>query len=155
MGILDAEAPPPPSPWPKRIVAAVVLLLAVGGVLWWQFRYYEEKKAVERFMEALKAEDYRQAYQLWQPAPTYEYSDFLEDWGPTNPFGVVRSYEIVGVETGGRDLLLVPGQGEAGRTVELGGDASGIIVVVRINGQQEPIRIWVEKDDQSLSFPPF
>lgn len=155
MGILDAEAPPPASPWPKRIVAAVLLLLAVGGVLWWQFRYYQEKKTVERFMEALKAEDYGQAYQIWQPTSAYEFSDFLEDWGPTTSFGRVRSYEILGVETRGRDLLLVPGQGEGGRTVEVSGDASGVVVQVRINNQQEPVRIWVEKDDLSLSFPPF
>ena len=33
--------------------------------------------------------------------------------------------------------------------------SSGVIVHVRLNGQAETIRIWVEKKDKSLSFSPF
>ncbi|MEE9235888.1 MAG: hypothetical protein V3U28_10665 [Candidatus Acidoferrales bacterium] len=154
MGLLDAESLPPPSPWPMRLVAAALLLAAVGSVLWWQFRYYEEKKTVERFMEALKAGDYPQAYEIWQPTPAYAYSDFLEDWGDTTSFGRVRSYQFLGIESSTPDLLVLPGQGRPGRTVEVSGEATGVIVRVLINDAEE-VRIWVEKDDQSLSFPPF
>lgn len=155
MTLLDAEAPPPPSPWPVRVAAVAAILALSGAVLYWEFRFYPEKRQVERFMEALQAGDYRAAYQLWKPAATYAYADFLEDWGETTPSGRVRSYEIVSVEEGGAELLLVPGQGGQRRTVRVGGSSSGVIVSVRINGQAEPIRLWVEKKDHSLSFPPF
>lgn len=156
MSLLEPEPLPPPNPWLKRIAAAVVLLAAVGGLLYWQFRFYPEKKQVVRFMEALRAGDYPAAYKLWKPAPSYSYQDFLEDWGETTSFGRVRTYEIVGVESGGAELLLLPGQGGPGpRTVKVSGSSSGVIVSVRINNQAEPVRIWVERKDKSLSFPPF
>ena len=40
-------------------------------------------------------------------------------------------------------------------TMRVAGSSSGIVVRVRINGQLEPVRIWVEKKDKSLGFPPF
>lgn len=124
----------PPNPWPLRIALAVGLAVAVGVVLYWQFRYYGEKRAVERFMEALSVGDYRLAYQIWKPTPAYSFQDFLQDWGETTSLGRVQSYEILAAES-------PP-------------DSSGVIVTVRINGREPPERIWVEKDDKSLSFPP-
>lgn len=156
MTLLDTQSSPPPNPWPKRILAALVLILVVAGVLYWQFRYYSEKKQVEQFMNALVAGNYPAAYQLWQPAPSYRYQDFLGDWGEISTWGRIRSYEIVGVEDSKSYMLRVPGPGGAGaRTIELSGRSSGVVISVRINQRRAPERIWVEKKDKSLSFPPF
>ena len=156
MILLDAPPLPPPRLWPKRLAVAGLLLAVVAGVLYWQFRYYPEKKQVTRFMEALVAGDYQTAYQLWKPTPSYRFPDFLEDWGETTAFGRIRSYEIVEVESSSALLLQVPVEGgQTRRTLELKGNSSGVVVSVRINGQNPPVRIWVEKKDKSLSFPPF
>jgi len=150
--LLEPEAAPPPNPWPKRLALGALLVAAAGGILYWQFRFYEEKQAVVRFMEALKAGDYQTAYKLWNPPHAYTYTDFLQDWGETTSFGRVRRYEILSVETPGRVEIAVPNQPTIGvaRTAE-----SGVIVTVRINGQLEPVRLWVERKDKSLGFPPF
>jgi hypothetical protein len=130
-------------------VGALVLAL-VGTFAWSEFRYYGERRQVERFMDALVAGDYQTAYQLWKPSPAYSYQSFLEDWGETNPHGRIRSYEIVRIAPP-QTVIGVRGGG----TVSLGDRSSGLIAYVRINGLQEPVRIWVERKDKSLSFPPF
>lgn len=135
MTLLDAEPPPPPNPWLKRFAIAAVVLVVVGGLAYWQFRYYGEVQQVERFLDALAAGDYALAYKIWSPTPTYTYQDFLADWGETTSMGRVRTYEILGVESRR--------------------NSSGVVVTVRINGREPPVRIWVEKKDKSLSFPPY
>ncbi len=70
---------------------AVVAIVA----LWFTFRYYPEKKATERFFDALVAGDTAKAYQLWKPGPTYAMKDFLADWGPQGYYGPVKSYKIL------------------------------------------------------------
>jgi uncharacterized membrane protein YvbJ len=61
-------------------VTALVFVLAV--VLWFTFRYYPEKKATERFFDAVVAGDTAKAYELWKPSASYRMSDFTADWGP-------------------------------------------------------------------------
>jgi len=144
------EPPPPPSPWPLRIVVGTVVLLLVGSLAFRQFRYYPEKKQVERFLDALVAGDYPGAYQTWGPTPDYTYHDFLQDWGETTPRGRLRSYEIVSVGPPSREVS-VRGSG----TLRVGGDTSGVVVVVRLNGTTEEVKLWVESKDKTLSFSPF
>ena len=151
LSLLEAEAPRAPSPWPLRVAAVVAILAVSGAVLYWQLRYYPEKKAVAHFMDALQAGDYQGAYRLWNAPPSYAYKDFLEDWGETTPMGRVHSYEIVGVEPKTPVEVALPGQPAR----RVAGSSSGIVVLVRINGRLEPVRIWVEKKDKSLGFPPF
>lgn len=150
MGLLDGEVPPPPSPWLKRIALVLVVTLVAGGLVYWKLRFYRERRQVERFMDALVAGDYQTAYKLWKPTPSYTYQSFLEDWGETNPFGRIRSYEIVDITTGPPEVGV-----RGGRTLVLGEESSGVIVSVRLNGAGAPVRIWVESRDLSLSFPPF
>lgn len=155
MVLLDAQTPPPPNPWQKRILAATALLAVVGGILYWQFRFYPEKRRVAEFMDALVAGHYEQAYRLWSPSSSYRFPDFLEDWGEISPWGRIHSYQILGIEPQRRTVLHVPREGGGRRTLELSPDRSGVVVLVRINQRAEPARIWVEKKDKSLSFPPF
>lgn len=155
--LLNAESVPPPNPWIKRIVVAVVVLAVVGGVLYWQLRYHAEKALVERFFTALVAGSYEEAYQIWNPVPTYRYEDFLEDWGESSAYGRIRTYEIVNVRPARGMLLRVPIEGgEEQRTLQVtGGKTSGVVVSVRVNGLEPPERLWVETDPPRLSFPPF
>jgi hypothetical protein len=150
MGSSLFEPPPPPNPWPLRIVVGAVVLLLAGALAFRQFRYYPERKQVERFLDALVAADYPGAYQVWGPTPDYTYPDFLQDWGETTPRGRLRSYEILSVGPPPREVL-VRGSG----TLQVGGGASGVVVVVRLNGTTEEVKLWVERKDKTLSFAPF
>ncbi len=88
---------PPPAPQAKSrqfIWMGLLTAVAVLALGWWMFRYYPEKKAAERFFEAVAAGDMTQAYHLWKPANSYTMQDFLADWGPTGYYGPVKSYEI-------------------------------------------------------------
>src|SRR5260370_19063430 len=74
--------------------ALAALAVVAIVILWFAFRYYPEKKATERFFDALVAGNTDLAYQLWKPNPTYALKDFLADWGPQGYWGPVKSYKI-------------------------------------------------------------
>ena len=127
-------------------VSAIVLVAFV--VLFFVFRYYPEKRAAERFFDALVAGDTSKAYALWKPTSSYEMKDFMADWGPNGYYGPVKSYQI-------------------GRAKSLTG-ASGVAITIIVSpyapmpeaGDVEKSRktktvsLWVEKSDKSFSFPP-
>src|SRR6266436_6170789 len=94
MSLLD---PPADKPDKSRAMAFTIAALAVVAIvaLWFTFRYYPEKRAAERFLDALVAGDTAKAYQLWKPGPTYSMKDFLADWGPDGYYGPVKSYRIL------------------------------------------------------------
>ncbi|MFQ5816562.1 MAG: hypothetical protein ACE5H2_01225 [Terriglobia bacterium] len=156
ISLLEPEPLPPPRRWLRRLVLALAVALVLGTVLYFTFRYYPEKRHVARFFDALVAEDYRQAYELWKPQPSFTYEQFLSIWGPNGDYGRIRSYELVEVESSRAVLLrLAVEGGSRQRTLTLEGNASGIVVSVRLNNLDPPVRLWVEKKDKSLSFPPF
>src|ERR1700704_305558 len=100
MSLLD---PPADKPDKSRAMAFTVAALAVVAIvaLWFTFRYYPEKKATERFFDALLAGDTTRAYQLWKPGPTYALKDFLADWGPEGYYGPVKSYKVIRAKSPG------------------------------------------------------
>ena len=114
----------------KQIAAAVALIVLAAPVLVYEFKNWPEERVIVRFLEALQQEDFKGAYDIWKPSPSYRYQDFLRDWGKQSEYGKVASFAI-------RD------------SHEKG---SGVIVTALIN--QKETRIWVEKKDKSLSFPP-
>jgi hypothetical protein len=147
MTLLDAPAEiPHKSRAMAFTVAAVVIVAAI--LLWFSFRYYPEKRAAERFFDALVAGDMAHAYQLWQPGPSYKMPDFLADWGPNGYYGPVKSYYIVR-ESSPRG-------------------ASGVVVEVAVSPfapmpdaqdaeksrRTKFVNVWVEAKDKSFSFPP-
>jgi hypothetical protein len=115
----------------KRILIGVIIVAIVAGFLYWEFKNWPEERTAKRFLATLQRGDYQQAYRIWQPSSTYAFNDFLRDWGPNGEYGKVQSFKMVGSQSSG----------------------SGVIVTAKINGKEA--RIWVERKDKSLSFPPY
>ena len=148
MGLLDADQQPPPSKLPRYLIAGVVFVLLLGAGVAWMFRFQTEKNTVATFCDALTAGEMRKAYEIWKPSSRYAFEDFLEDWGPQGVYGPVKSWRIV--------------------TAQRLRNASGVIVVVEVSPYtpfpadddtekhrlSKEARIWVERSDQSLGFPP-
>jgi len=67
-----------------RAMAFTIAALAVVAIvaLWFTFRYYPEKRAAERFLDALVAGDAAKALYTLEAGPSYSMKDFLADWGP-------------------------------------------------------------------------
>lgn len=127
----------------NRIVTIIVLLVVILIVAW-RFRYWSEERLVSHFFQTLQNKDYEGAYAIWMhdpqwkqhpPNSRYTYADFYEDWGPGGEWGLITSYHV--------DVAGVPR-----------GGGSGVIVVVTVNQRAEKARIWVEKRDKTLGFPP-
>lgn len=156
ISLLEPEPPPVERPWLRRLLIGVAVAVVLGVTLYFVFRHYPEKQQVAGFFDALVAADYRKAYELWKPKPGFTYEEFLSLWGSNGDYGVIRSYEIVGVESTRAVQLQMPIEaGGRRRTVLLEGNPTGIVVLIRVNNLDPPIRLWVEKKDKSLSFPPF
>ena len=149
MGLLDATSEEPRSKLRRLAISGLALALLVSLTIAYMFRFYPEKRAVERFLDTLVAGDIERAYELWKPSGSYTFQDFLEDWGPTGYYGPVKSYHI-----------------ETAQNPRGGG--SGVIIVVELspyqpfpaandtekNRRTKEVRIWVERRDKSLGFPP-
>jgi len=149
VGILDSGAEEPKSKALRYVVSGVALAAMIAGALWYFLRFAPEKRTVERFMSAVVAGDSQEAYKIWRPNPSFTYQDFLAFWGPKGYYSPIKSFRIESAE--------VPPKG-----------GSGVVVVVELSayspfpkpeesvkfGQNQEARLWVERSDQSLSFPP-
>jgi hypothetical protein len=149
VGILDYGAEEPKSRALRYVISGVALVLLIAAGLWYVLRYTPEKHTVEHFMDAVVAGNSQQAYQIWHPHPNFSFQDFISFWGPDGYYSPIKSYRIETAE--------VPPKG-----------GSGVVVVVEISGyspfpkpeetvkfaQNREVQIWVERSDQSLSFPP-
>jgi hypothetical protein len=149
MGLLDTGAEEPKSKALRYVVSAVALVIFLAAGAWFLLRYEPEKRTVERFMDAVAKGDSQQAYQIWHPHPNFSYQDFLSFWGPDGYYSPIKTYRIESAE--------VPPKG-----------GSGVVIVVEISGynpfpkpdetikfaQNREVQLWVERSDQSLSFPP-
>ena len=149
MGLLDSGAEEPKSKALRYVISAVALAMLLGVGMWYFLRYTTEKRTVERFMAAVVSGDTQQAYQIWHPHASFTYQDFLSFWGPNGYYSPIKSFRIESAE--------VPPKG-----------GSGVVIVVEISGydpfpkpeenvksaQNREVQLWVERSDQSLSFPP-
>ena len=130
----------------RRIIIAILAVLIVLGGLAYAFRYWPYEHRVDNFFSALERQDYKRAYAIWKNDPDWErhpaqYKDypftaFYGDWGPGGEWGSIQSHKIEGAAT-------PPG------------GSSGVIVVVTINNRVEPVRLWVEKKQKTLTWSPF
>lgn len=150
MGLLDASEEPS-SQMRRYAVTAVALVILLGFGAWygWFLFFFEpERHTVEHFMDAVITNDLPRAYQIWKPHGTsYSFQEFTGDWGEKGYYSPLKSYRI-----------------EAAQEPKEG---SGVIVVVEISpfqpfpqasdpnsGRNREVSLWVERSDQSLSFPP-
>jgi hypothetical protein len=147
MSLLD---PPADKPDKSRAMAFTVAALTVVAIvaLWFTFRYYPEKRATERFFDALVAGDTTQAYQLWKPGPTYAMKDFLADWGPDGYYGPVKSYNIEHAKSPRESTSVAV-------TVKISPyspmpDASD----AEKSRKTRVVELWILPSDKSFSFPP-
>jgi hypothetical protein len=149
VGILDTGAEEPKSKALRYVVSGIALALLLAAGLWYLLRYTTEKHTVERFMNAVVAGDSQQAYQIWHAHPGFTYQDFISFWGPNGYYSPIKSYRMESAE--------VPPKG-----------GSGVVVTVELSAynpfpkpedtikfaQNREVQLWVERSDQSLSFPP-
>ena len=110
------------------VLAFVVLLAGFG---YWRFRNFGEERRALHFFQALQGKNFEEAYRIWQPTTSYKFKDFMEDWGDEGLQGPVESFRIVRSRRRG----------------------TGVVVEVRVN-RGENVRLWVERGDKSLTFPP-
>jgi len=149
LNLLDTTSEEPSSKRLRYAVSAVALVILVAFGIWYFFlRFIGEKHTIEHFMDAVVAQNYQGAYQIWKAHGSYTYQDFLSDWSLDGYYGPIKSYHI-------ESASLPPNGG------------SGVVVVVEISpfspfpqdndpkgGRDKEVRLWVERSDQSISFPP-
>jgi hypothetical protein len=149
VGLFDRDNEEPKSKLRRYLITALALILLLAGGVWvWYLLYFPtERKTVATFLQALARDDTAAAYRMWSKRGSYTYQEFRSDW-TAGDYGPVRSYRIV--------------------TAQQKPGASGVVVVVELSpdspfpqqGEAEKlrrvkeVRIWVERKDQSLSFPP-
>jgi hypothetical protein len=149
MGILDAQPEEAQSKTLPFVLSGLVALCLIGLISWFVVRYNPEKKTVREFMGALIAGDTQRAYQIWKPQGSYTLQDFNDDWGPNGYYGPVKSFRIKGAETEKNSTAVIisvdvspfapfPDENDA----------------VQQNKTKE-LHLWVERKDQSITFPPF
>lgn len=127
-----------------RITSIIVVIVLVALFVWW-FRFWPQQRLVNRFFENLQKQDYKAAYAIWMNDPhwaehpdlhaKYPFNDFYRDWGPGGEWGLIKTYKVYGAST-------CPGPG------------TGVVVDVIVNDRTEHAQVWVEKSDNTLSFPP-
>jgi hypothetical protein len=148
VALLESGSEEPQSRLRRYILTgfALFIILAIAG--WYTFRFLPEKRTVVHFMDAVSTGNWEQGYQIWKPHGTYSYQDFLADWSLQGYYGPIRSFRMESAEE--------PPNG-----------GSGVIVVVEVSAvtpfpdDKDPqsahnreVRLWVERSDQSISFPP-
>jgi hypothetical protein len=150
MALLDAkEYDPRPAQRRRRVALILVVAALATFILWWLFRYYPEKRAINRFFEAIEHKDFETAYALyfadpdWKQHPQkydqYPLAQFMLDWGPSSDYGVITSHKI--------DCSTEPPK-KAFRS------PTGVIVVVTINNRSQSTSMWVEKKNKSITLSP-
>ena len=146
MTLMDAPVYDPGPSRRRRIKIGVgVFLLLLTSFLVWLYRYWPQEHIVDNFFTSIQNKDYDTAYGIWMNDPTwkqhpqqhprYPFKEFYTDWGPGGEWGLVKTHKIRA-------------------SGECRGGGSGIVVEVIVNGRVMPARVWVEKSDKTLSYPP-
>ncbi|MGH9376206.1 MAG: hypothetical protein ACRD1J_08585 [Terriglobia bacterium] len=134
--LMDAKPPKPKRGILKYIPLPLLILIlaAIAGFITYSLWNYREEHAVGQFLTTLEKGDYHKAYQLWQPAPSYHFADFMRDWGPEGDYGKIRSFQIIGSTSKGSNTVLVK---------------------VRINDEDPPLSLLVDRKTKGLSYSIF
>ncbi|MBI3405725.1 MAG: hypothetical protein HY046_09745 [Acidobacteria bacterium] len=144
--MFDGDGEEPQSKVRRYVMTGSFFVLAAAATLWYFLRFQTEKDTVNRFFEQVSRGDLKAAYALWKPADpkAYPFEEFEKDWGPQGYYGPVRSFRVTIASRKNRT-------------------ASGVIVAVELcpetpfrndPARNKEVKLWVERSDQSLSFPP-
>jgi hypothetical protein len=117
------------------LVLGIAVIAAFAGFLF--FRNFQEKRALNRFFDALKANNHQEAYRIWgctpeAPCRDYSFEKFMEDWGPGAPYSNVQSASVANVDSCG----------------------TGVVMTLQYPNA-EPFGIWVERETRTLGFAPW
>ena len=128
----------------RMYIIAALVLLVIAAFLVYHFWDWREEHTVDKFLTAIEHKDFERAYAIWnadtnwkqhpQKYAGYNFGTFELDWGPTGEYGEIRSHRIRSSITPKR--------------------ASGVVVVSMINDRKEPLALWVQRDDHSITFLP-
>lgn len=132
--LFDSEAPKPKSAFQKYWPLLAIVVVVVGVIAFFAFHNLPEKQAVASFMTQLEQGNYKEAYNLWQPAPNYSFDDFMHDWGPKGDYGKVHEYRIVSAASKGSAL---------------------VVVIVTINNQTPALALLVDRKTKGLAYSPY
>jgi hypothetical protein len=149
MGLLDVKVEEDHSKNFRRALYGIVLAALVVFGIWWLVRFHAEKVTVEKFMNTLVAGQTEQAYQIWKASPSYAYKDFLDDWGPNGYYGPVKSFRLAGAAEPRKSLDSVAVTVHISPYTPFPADQDSAD-----NNKTKEVVIWVDRKDQSLSFPP-
>jgi hypothetical protein len=152
VALFDGTEEHPPSKVLRYIITTVVFIILVCLAGWYLLRFHKETTAVKQFLNTVASGDYQKAYEMWKPAPSFSFKDFMEDWGPNSYYGPVKSFHIENAE----ELK----QGPVA--------PSGVVVTVEVSpydafpsrgdaakeSKIKEVRLWVQFSDQSLGYPP-
>jgi hypothetical protein len=120
--------------------ASIVLgcVLVVGLILFGVFKNHGEEERAKTFLALLNARNYPAAYAMWgctdsHPCPAYPFSKFQEDWGPKSEHADESAAHI-------------------GLSQSCG---SGVVIRLDYPAAEEPVSLWVERDNGTVSFAPW
>jgi hypothetical protein len=120
----------------RRVVISVVVAAVLTGILLFVFHNWREERRIQAFLSALAAKDYKTAYTMFgctdaKPCTAYAFEKFMEDFGPASGF---------------KD----PGNTKVTRSRSCG---TGVIMTLQYGQNEE--KLWGERKDLSIGFPPF
>jgi len=134
MTLMDAKPPKRHGVLRRYLVLWILLALGTGTILYIFYRNYSEERAVARFLTTLQQGKYHEAYELWQPSPSYTFDDFLRGWGEAGDYGKIREFQILSSRSKG---------------------SSTVIVTIRINNINPPLDLVVDRKTKGLAYSIF
>ena len=147
--MVAVEYDPRPAQRRRMLMICALAITVLALLFWFRFRYWPEKHAVDRFLSTLESKQFEQAYALytgdsgWEQHEgrhkDYSFGQFSLDWGPSGDYGAISRHHVECATEPPRKGYL---------------SSSGVIVVVTINGTQEPKSLWVEKKSKMIGFSP-
>jgi hypothetical protein len=150
--LFDGAEEHPPAKIRRYIITCLAFVALVVLFCMYLLRYHKEESTVKHFLSTVAAGNFERAYQLWKPAPSFSFKDFMEDWGPQSYYGPVKSFRV-----------------ESAEEIKHGSESpSGVVVTVEVSpydtfpshgdaakeSKMKEVRLWVQYSDQSLGYPP-
>ena len=132
--LMDAKPPKHHGIFRRYIFLWILVIVGAGAIVAVLFRNYTEERVVAQFLTTLQEGKYREAYELWQPSPSYTFEDFLRGWGEMGDYGKIREFKILGSRSKG---------------------ANTVIVTVRINNVDPPLELLVDRSTKGLAYSIF